>query len=80
MYCIGNCYCWALILKIFYGGKIFTHGSEIGAKGRDIKHYMLRDKKGKIRHFKRVFDFLPKPFCFFCFFGRFESSGRKVKR
>ena len=59
MYCVGNCYCWAFILKLRYGGEIFTHGSELGAKGREVEHYMLRDRNGTVRHFKRVFDFLP---------------------
>ena len=80
MYCIGNCYCWAYILKLRYGGEIFTHGSELGTKGRQIEHYMLRDRNGTVRHFKRVFDFLPKPFCYYCFIGKIERSGKNKKR
>jgi hypothetical protein len=76
MYCIGNCYCWALILKFFHGGEVFTLGSEVGAKGREVEHYMLKDRNGRIRHFKRVFDFLPEPLCYFCFIGKIEKSGK----
>lgn len=79
MYCIGNCYCWALILRMFYGGEIFVHGSEIGAKGRPVTHYMLRDRNGRIRHFKRVLDIFPPPFCFLCFVGKIEASGKNRK-
>lgn len=79
VYFIGNCYCWAKILQLIYGGNIFCHGNEIGPNGREIKHYMLRDRNGKIRHFKRVHDFLPEPFCFFLFIGKIESSGKKKK-
>ena len=80
MYFIGNCYIWAYVLKAIYGGTVFTMGSEPGPRGRDIKHYLLRDKNGKIRHFKRKFDFLPKPLCYYCFIGKIESSGRKKKK
>ena len=66
-------------MKLFYGGKIFTLGSEIGAKGRQVEHYMLRDRNGRVRHFKRVFDFLPEPFCYYCFIGKIERSGRRKK-
>lgn len=75
----GNCFCWAVILRCIYGGKIFTVANEPGAKGRRIRHYMLRDRTGKVRHFKRVFDPLPPPLCFFFFFGILESSGGKRK-
>jgi len=77
MYSVGNCYCWALILKLFYGGEIFTLGSEIGAKGHDVEHYMLRDRNGVIRHFKRVLDILPHPLHFYFFVGKIERSGKK---
>lgn len=80
MYCVGNCYCWAHILKLFYGGKVFKHGSEIGPRGRRVEHYMLRDRNGRIRHFKRVYDFLPFPLCFLCFIGKIESSGKKGRK
>lgn len=80
MYCLGNCYCWALILRFRYGGEIFTLGSEIGAKGREIEHYMLRDRNGRVMHFKRVFDFLPDPLCYLCFVGRIERSGKSKRK
>ena len=77
MYCIGNCYCWALILKLFYGGEIFTVDTEIGDKGREVRHFMLKDKHDRVRHFKRVLDFLPPPLCFCCFIGKLERSGKR---
>ena len=77
---IGNCFCWAYILKFIYGGEVFSIEQEPFFKGRNIRHYMLRDKNGKIRHFKRVFNFLPPPFCNFIFIGKLEISGRKRKR
>lgn len=80
MYSIGNCYCWALILKLIYGGEIFTVESELGDKGRQIRHFMLKDANGRVRHFRRVFDFLPPPLCFCCFFGKLERSGEKTTR
>jgi len=64
---------------LIYGGSIFTIKEEVGPKGRTIKHYMLRDRNGKIRHFKRVFDFLPPPLCFIIFVGKIESSGKRRK-
>jgi hypothetical protein len=80
MYAIGNCFICAYVLRVIYGGEVFTMGSELGPKGRDIKHYMLRDKNGRIRHFKRKIDFLPPPLCYYCFIGKIESSGKKRKR
>ena len=78
MYAIGNCYCWAHLLQLRYGGTIFTVDAEPG--GRDIKHYMLRDRNGRIRHFKRTADFLPYPLCLFLFIGRLDRSGKKRDR
>lgn len=80
MYCLGNCYCWSLILRGIYGGEIFTLGQEIGPKGRAVKHYMLRDRNGKIRHFKRMFDIFPPPLCFLCFVGKIEVSGKRKRK
>jgi hypothetical protein len=73
----GNCYIWAIILKSIYGGRIFHIMGPFGPDGQDIKHYMVRDRKGKIRHFKRVMDFLPKPLSYYLFLGRLESSGKR---
>ena len=80
MYFVGNCFCWALILKCIYGGELFTLGSEIGAKGQEVEHYMLRDKNGTIRHFKRVLNILPYPLHLYFFVGKIESSGKKRRR
>ena len=80
MYFVGNCFCWAWILKFIYGGELFTLGSEIGAKGQEVEHYMLRDRNGTVRHFKRVFDFLPEPLCYYCFIGKIEQSGKRKKK
>jgi len=80
MYCVGNCFCWAWILKFIYGGELFTLGSEIGAKGQEVEHYMLKDKNGTIRHFKRVLNILPYPLHLYFFVGRIESSGKKRRR
>jgi len=80
MYCIGNCYCWALILKLIHGGQVFAINQELGVRGRNVKHYMLKDRNGRIRHFKRTFDFLPPPLCFLCFVGKIESSKRRKRR
>lgn len=52
-----------------------------GPDGQQVKHYMVRDKTGTVRHFKRVSDFLPKPFCYYMFLGTIERSGkRRVKK
>jgi hypothetical protein len=79
MYFIGNCYCWSLILKMIYGGKIFSINQELGPKGMDVKHYMLRGRDGKVRHFKRVCNILPPPFSAFLFVGKLETSGKKKR-
>lgn len=77
---IGNCFCWAYILKFIYGGEVFSVAQEPFFKGRNVRHYMLRDRNGKIRHFKRVFNFLPPPFCNFIFIGKLEISGKRKKK
>lgn len=77
---IGNCFCYAHIMRLIYGGEIFTVEQEPFAKGRRVKHYMLRDRNGKIRHFKRILNFLPPPFCNFLFLGKIEVSGKKKRR
>lgn len=77
----GNCYIWAHILKFFYGGEIFFIMGPFGPNEEIIKHYMIRDKYGTVRHFKRYMDFLPAPFCYFIFLGVIERSGkRRVKK
>lgn len=76
----GNCYCWSIILRCIYGGQIFTISNEPGEAGRNIKHYMLRDRKGRVRHFKRVYDVLPVPLCHYLFLGRIESSGKRRRK
>jgi len=80
MYCVGNCFCWALILKLIYGGQIFTLGSEIGAKGQEVEHYMLRDRNGTIRHFRRVLNILPRPLHLYFFVGKIERSGKRKNK
>lgn len=76
----GNCFIWAIILRAIYGGKIFHVLGPFGPEGQEVKHYMVRDKTGTVRHFKRVADFLPKPFCYYMFLGTIERSGkRRVK-
>jgi hypothetical protein len=77
---IGNCFCWAYILKFIYGGEVFSVSQEPFFKGRNVRHYMLRDRNGKIRHFKRVFNFLPPPFCNFIFICKLEISGKIKKK
>lgn len=77
---IGNCFCYAYLMKVIYGGQVFTVENEPFHKGRQVKHYMLRDKNGKIRHFKRIFNFLPPPFCNFIFVGKIEISGNKKNK
>lgn len=42
---IGNCYCWAYILKLWYGGEVFAICRELGPKGNNVKHYMLKKPK-----------------------------------
>lgn len=79
MYCIGNCYCWSHILRLIYGGTIFTVSQELGPKGANVRHYMLRDRNGKVRHFKRVMNILPPPFSNLVFIGKIESSGKRRK-
>lgn len=79
MYFIGNCYCWSLVLKMIYGGKIFSIDGEFGPKGMNVKHYMLRGRDGRVRHFRRVFNFLPPPLSTFLFVGKIESSGKRRK-
>lgn len=76
----GNCFCWAIILKCIYGGKIFTIANEVGENARNVRHYMVRDRNGRVRHFKRIYDFLPEPYCLFFFIGALERSGRKRKK
>ena len=73
-YLIGNCYCWALILKLIYGGKIFYIKNESGKWGNNFKHYMLKDKNGRIRHFKRCLNILPNPLSYFLFIGTIISE------
>jgi hypothetical protein len=77
---IGNCKCCAYILKFIYGGKIFTIKREIGPKGIDIPHYMLRKPNGRIVHFKRICNILPPPFSNILFIGIIETSGNKKRR
>ena len=80
MITIGNCYCWAIILKVIYGGEIFTVDGEFGVNGRNVTHYMLKDRNGRVRHFRRTYDFFPEPFCYWVFLGRIESSGKRKKK
>lgn len=74
---VGNCKCYAYILKLIYGGEIFTISREIGPKGNNVPHYMLRKPNGKIVHFKRIMNILPKPFSNVFFIGVIETSGSK---
>lgn len=74
----GNCFFWSLILWCIYGGKIFTI-NQVSKSGIKFKHYMLRDRNGKIRHFKRKYDFLPEPLCLILFLGTIERSGKRKK-
>ncbi len=80
MLMIGNCRCWAVILKFIYGGKIFTVKQELGNKAKNIPHYMLRKPDGRVVHFKRVCNILPPPFSNFLFLGVIETSGKNRKK
>ena len=77
---IGNCRCWAIILKCIYGGEIFTINRELGIKGKNIPHYMLKKPNGRVVHFKRICNILPPPFQNIVFIGRIETSGSKRKK
>jgi len=63
-----------------HGGKIMTTEYELGEQGRNIRHFVLKDRTGKLRHFRRVFDFLPPPLCYLVFIGKFETSGNKGRK
>ena len=55
---------------------MFTICRELGPKGNNIKHYMLRKPNGRIVHFKRIMNIVPPPFQNAVFIGIIESSGR----
>lgn len=74
---IGNCYCWAYLLKLWYGGEVFSICRELGPKGQNVKHYMLKKPNGRIVHFKRMMNVFPTPFQNLIFVGIIETSGRK---
>lgn len=80
MYCIGNCYCWALIFKLIYGGEIFSVKQEFGQKAKNVRHYLLKKPNGRIVHFKRTVNILPPPLSAFFFIGKIESREKKKRR
>lgn len=63
--------------KIYLWWRTFTLGSEIGAKGQEVEHYMLKDKNGTIRHFKRVLNILPYPLHLYFLLVELKAPARK---
>mgnify|MGYP000981782478 CR=1 FL=1 len=67
----GNCLVCAIVVWIVYGGRIVIASREPGDR-HGTSHFLVRDRQGRWRNFRRVRDVLPYPLCLLLFLGRFE--------
>lgn len=70
----GNCLVCAVIAWVIHGGKIVIAAREPGDR-YGTSHFLVRDRRGRWRNFRRVKDILPYPLCLLLFLGRFEVRG-----
>ncbi len=66
----GNCLVCSLALWIVYGGRIVVMRREPGFHA--TSHFLVHDRTGRFRNFRRVRDILPFPLNLLVFLGRFE--------
>jgi hypothetical protein len=65
----GNCLIGALVLMVRLRSlRVRAMRSQCG-----LPHFYVLDRRGRGYHFRLVRDFLPPPFCFLLFLGRFAE-------